>query len=116
MISVGARNSYGHPSPRVIQQWQSVGAHVHRTDVEGTISIFANRDGTFIDTAERSDTTRVARTRPLEQTTGLSAFVPGIAVPACCKICTAGKACGDSCISRSYTCHQAPGCACDARP
>ena len=116
VISVGARNSYGHPSPRVIQQWQSVGAHVHRTDVEGTISIFANRDGTFIDTAERSDTTRVARTRPLEQTTGLSAFVPGIAVPACCKICTAGKACGDSCISRSYTCHQAPGCACDARP
>jgi len=31
----------------------------------------------------------------------------------CCKICTTGKACGDSCISRSYTCHQPPGCACD---
>jgi len=23
------------------------------------------------------------------------------------------KACGNSCISRSYTCHQPPGCACD---
>ncbi len=33
--------------------------------------------------------------------------------PGCCKVCTTGKACGDSCISRSYTCHKAPGCACD---
>jgi len=31
----------------------------------------------------------------------------------CCKVCSKGKACGDSCISRSYTCHKAPGCACD---
>lgn len=32
----------------------------------------------------------------------------------CCKICSKGKACGDTCISRSYTCHKGPGCACDA--
>lgn len=32
---------------------------------------------------------------------------------ACCKICKAGKACGDSCISRDKNCHQPPGCACD---
>jgi len=31
----------------------------------------------------------------------------------CCKICKKGKACGDSCISMSYTCHQPPGCACN---
>jgi len=31
----------------------------------------------------------------------------------CCKYCSKGKACGDSCISRSYTCHKGPGCACD---
>lgn len=31
----------------------------------------------------------------------------------CCKICQKGKACGDSCISRSYTCHKGPGCACN---
>jgi hypothetical protein len=31
----------------------------------------------------------------------------------CCKICTKGKACGNTCISRSYTCHVGPGCACD---
>ncbi len=31
----------------------------------------------------------------------------------CCKVCSKGKACWDSCISRSYTCHKWPGCACD---
>jgi hypothetical protein len=31
----------------------------------------------------------------------------------CCKICTKGKACGNSCIRRDYECHQPPGCACD---
>jgi hypothetical protein len=32
---------------------------------------------------------------------------------ACCKVCRKGKACGDSCISRSYTCRKGVGCACD---
>jgi hypothetical protein len=32
----------------------------------------------------------------------------------CCKTCRKGKACGNSCISRSYTCNKPPGCACDA--
>lgn len=31
----------------------------------------------------------------------------------CCRICTTGKACGNSCISRSYTCRKPPGCACN---
>ncbi len=31
----------------------------------------------------------------------------------CCRICHKGKACGNSCISRSKTCHKGPGCACD---
>lgn len=30
----------------------------------------------------------------------------------CCKYCSRGKPCGNSCISRSYTCRQPPGCAC----
>lgn len=32
---------------------------------------------------------------------------------ACCKVCRKGKACGDSCISRTYTCRKGVGCACD---
>ena len=31
----------------------------------------------------------------------------------CCKHCSKGKACGNSCISRSYTCRKGPGCACN---
>jgi len=34
---------------------------------------------------------------------------------ACCKTCRKGKACGDSCIQRTKTCHKPPGCACDAK-
>src|SRR5207237_7661081 len=30
----------------------------------------------------------------------------------CCKHCSTGKPCGNSCISISFTCHQPPGCAC----
>jgi len=30
----------------------------------------------------------------------------------CCKVCTNSQACGNSCISWSYTCHKPPGCAC----
>ena len=32
----------------------------------------------------------------------------------CCRYCTKGKACGDSCISRQYQCHKGTGCACNA--
>lgn len=32
---------------------------------------------------------------------------------ACCKVCKAGKACGDSCISKKSTCTKGKGCACD---
>ena len=32
---------------------------------------------------------------------------------ACCRVCRTGKACGDSCISRSYTCRKGAGCACN---
>src|SRR5581483_9195785 len=30
----------------------------------------------------------------------------------CCRHCSTGKPCGDSCIARNLTCHQPPGCAC----
>jgi len=32
----------------------------------------------------------------------------------CCKVCSRGKACGNSCINRDYQCHKGRGCACDA--
>ena len=32
----------------------------------------------------------------------------------CCKVCSKGKACGASCIRRSYTCRKGRGCACNS--
>jgi len=32
----------------------------------------------------------------------------------CCKRCTTGKPCGDSCIARNKTCRVGAGCACSA--
>jgi len=32
----------------------------------------------------------------------------------CCKVCSKGQACGDSCISRRYTCRKGRGCACNS--
>lgn len=31
----------------------------------------------------------------------------------CCKVCSAGKACGDSCIAKDKVCHKGTGCACN---
>lgn len=32
----------------------------------------------------------------------------------CCKVCSKGRACGDTCISAQKSCHKGRGCACDA--
>jgi hypothetical protein len=37
------------------------------------------------------------------------------ATATCCKVCTTGKACGNSCIGKTKACHKSPGCACDAQ-
>ena len=47
VISVGARNSYGHPAPQAVLQWASAGAQVLRTDRHGTIEIVGRADGRF---------------------------------------------------------------------
>ena len=31
----------------------------------------------------------------------------------CCKICSRGRACGNTCISASKNCHKGRGCACN---
>ena len=41
VISVGAKNLYGHPAPQTVQALTRLGAEVLRTDVNGAISIQA---------------------------------------------------------------------------
>ncbi len=113
VISVGAGNSYGHPSLEVIEQWQGAGARVYRTDQNGAVIIQAQRDGSYIVLNEQAAPAGVATTlAPIARESG--ATPPSSA--ACCRVCTRGKACGNSCINRAYQCRQPPGCACDARP
>lgn len=46
--------------------------------------------------------------------TGAAAPICGTAyAAACCKVCKAGKACGNTCISRDKACHTPKGCACN---
>jgi len=44
---------------------------------------------------------------------GITAPDAAIAQQGCCKVCTIGKACGNTCISRDKQCHVGRGCACD---
>jgi beta-lactamase superfamily II metal-dependent hydrolase len=114
VISVGT-NSYGHPHARALAQWRDVGARIYRTDVDGTVLCLANKDGSFVITTERADTTGVFELRPFVQAEPPPVEPRVDVAPSCCKICRKGKACGNSCISRRYTCRRPPGCACDAR-
>jgi len=116
VISVG-NNSYGHPSPRVIEQWQNSGARVYRTDFDGSVVILANTDGSFVVVTDRADASDVIQLRPFVRDTAAAPVETPVQVssPACCRVCTRGKACGNSCINRTYQCRQPPGCACDAK-
>lgn len=117
VISVGAGNSYGHPSAQTLALWEAVGARMYRTDRDGGVLMLANRDGTFVISTETAPATGVISVRSYPADSAPSARASGqAAAPACCKICTRGKACGNACISRSYQCRQPPGCACDRRP
>jgi competence protein ComEC len=113
VISVGAGNSYGHPSPQVIEQWQRAGARVYRTDRDGAVIIEARRDGSYIVLNEYAGPARVA---PIPAPAARQSDSSREPSPACCRVCTRGKACGNACINRGYQCRQPPGCACDARP
>jgi competence protein ComEC len=116
VISVGARNAYGHPSLDAVEEWAREGARIFRTDVEGTILILANKDGTFVAGIEQFGAATALEPSPDDTRRLLEKTPAEPPAKACCKICTVGKACGNSCISRSYICHQPPGCACDSRP
>ncbi len=53
-----------------------------------------------------------SQAQPRSQPPAISSSTNPVRPAGCCKVCTVGKPCGNSCISRSYTCHQPPGCAC----
>lgn len=71
-----------------------------------------------VDPAESASELLIAcalgQTEPVTKALAEPAAKTCIPASKCCKVCSAGKACGDSCISRRYTCRKGRGCACDA--
>jgi competence protein ComEC len=46
VISVGARNVYGHPRREVLERLEQAGVKTYRTDMEGAVSFYL--DGTSV--------------------------------------------------------------------
>jgi competence protein ComEC len=46
VISVGVRNTYGHPRREVLERLQQAGVQTYRTDQEGAVSFYL--DGTMV--------------------------------------------------------------------
>jgi beta-lactamase superfamily II metal-dependent hydrolase len=47
VISVGARNSYGHPDPMALRYYGVYAEAVYRTDQHGDVLVEGRRDGSF---------------------------------------------------------------------
>ncbi len=45
IFSVGKRNRYRHPHPKVVEAYEKIGAKIHRTDQEGAITVTLNEGG-----------------------------------------------------------------------
>jgi beta-lactamase superfamily II metal-dependent hydrolase len=114
VISVG-RNSYGHPHATALGLYAATADQVLRTDQSGDIVVAVAEDGSYRITTGAGTANR-ARAPPAASRAPAAAAPRDSAPAACCRVCRTGKACGNSCIARSRTCHQPPGCACDGRP
>ena len=100
-------------SRRVVLIWAalaSLALFLHTPAVAGEWSASFVSSG---NTATQAEPQQCPASTSIEQIS-VEELKPGVQVAQrCCKICRKGKACGNSCIKRSYTCHQPPGCACD---
>ena len=50
VISVGAENSFGHPSPEVMERYATHGLPVLRTDQRGTIEFITDGQKLWVET------------------------------------------------------------------
>ncbi len=51
VVSVGQPNDYGHPVPAILGQIEATGAEVHRTDLEGDVTVRFAPDGLLLASA-----------------------------------------------------------------
>jgi competence protein ComEC len=61
LISVGAKNNYGHPAPSTLERLSDHGAEIYRTDLDGSIEITADGSDLAVATSyNRADVSPVA--------------------------------------------------------
>lgn len=53
VVSVGANNSYGHPDKNTLSRFEDAGAAVYRTDINGTVNVTVEKDGSIKCSAEK---------------------------------------------------------------
>ena len=85
VVSVGAKNTYGHPAPATIDRLAAHGARVLRTDTDGTVAILIRADGVTVRTtgARRAQLpTSVAAASFIRSGSAAGAFACGIPPPA----------------------------------
>jgi competence protein ComEC len=49
IFPVGYRNRFGHPKPDVVARYAQSGAHLHRTDADGAVSVQLGPKGVRIE-------------------------------------------------------------------
>ena len=77
IISVGADNAYGHPSPEALALYESVGATIYRTDQSGTVVVTASADGTYqVSAAPFIPASGIPAGKSIEQTPSASSSLP----------------------------------------
>jgi len=54
IISVSARNTFGHPNPEVLKRYQNLGIRVYRTDKEGAVIVTTDGEDYWIRTMRES--------------------------------------------------------------
>ena len=114
VLSVG-RNAYGHPHPAALSLYQQHSRLMLRTDLDGDVVFSVNKEGRFAVASANRGAITVPTTAQIATPRALPSAQPPRTQPRrnCCRICRRGKACGNTCISRRFTCRRPPGCACN---
>ncbi len=104
----GFRCEYIAAWRRIKRRWALAELDDERAAIDDALRLCAAKDVPELpDAAGRSPKSQDAAQDP-----GPTAAPRGKSPAQCCRVCKAGKPCGDACISASRTCHQPPGCAC----
>ena len=59
LVSCGARNPFGHPSPEALARWQRQGALVMRTDRDGSLFVATDGRRVWTRTSEEGEERRI---------------------------------------------------------